>query len=83
MNMNFLKELIKMKIKKITRRNRRDFTAIMICEHCDHIFENKYGYDDTYYHSKIIPKMKCNKCGKISPDNYIPNTPKYNQNEII
>jgi hypothetical protein len=24
-----------MKIKKITNRNRRDFSAILVCEHCE------------------------------------------------
>jgi len=55
-----------MKIKKITRQNRRDFSAIMICEFCNHESENKYGYDDDHYHNVVIPEMKCKSCGKAS-----------------
>ena len=52
-----------MKIKKFISQHRRDFTAIFICEHCNHE-EKKSGYDDEYFHSSVIPKMKCEKCGK-------------------
>lgn len=65
-----------MKIKKITWQNRRDFEAIYECEHCGHE-ESDYGYDDEYFHNKVIPKRKCYKCGKTASDDYRPLTPKY------
>ena len=65
-----------MKIKKITSQNRRDYTAIMICEHC-HNEQDDSGYDDAYYHKEVIPLMKCNSCGKVAPDEYTPKATKY------
>ncbi len=65
-----------MKIKEIIDQNRRDFTAIFVCEHCGN--EEKHsGYDDSYFHQNVIPKMTCKKCGKIAPDNYRPLSTKY------
>lgn len=53
-----------MKIKKITHQHRRDFSAIMQCEFCNHEQVNNAGYDDRYYHDEVIPKMKCEKCSE-------------------
>lgn len=65
-----------MKIKKILDQSRRDFTAVFVCEHCG--FEKKMnGYDDEFFHEKVIPKMTCDKCGKIADDSYRPLTTKY------
>ena len=72
-----------MKIKEITSQNRRDFSAIMECEHCGNTEVNDSGYDDSFYHANVIPKMKCTKCGKISGDNYRPLTTKYDEDEVI
>ena len=66
-----------MKIKKITSQHRRDFTAIMECEHCGNTQELTSGYDDEYYHNNVIPKMKCKKCGKTAGEDYRPLAPKY------
>ena len=71
-----------MKIKKITSRNRRDFSAIYICEHCEHEKES-YGYDDSNFHENVIPNMVCGNCDKKSPTTYIPNEPKYKASEVI
>ena len=71
-----------MKIKKITSQNRRDFWADMECEHCGNIEKNVSCYDDSYFHSDVIPKMKCKKCGKIALD-YIPMATKYDDNKIV
>ena len=68
-----------MKIKKITHQNRRDFTAIYVCEGCEHEIEAG-GYDDTNFHHNVIPKMKCENCGKTSAEcgvDYRPLTTKY------
>ncbi len=54
-----------MKIKTILSQNRRDFTAVYECEHCGEV-ETSTGYDDSYFHQHVVPKMKCKKCGKIA-----------------
>ena len=66
-----------MKIKKINNQIRRDFYADYECEHCEHIEKNKSGYDDSYFHQNVIPKMKGPKCGKTADDNYRPLSTKY------
>ena len=65
-----------MKIQTIKSQIRRDFTAIFECEHCGHTREGR-GYDDSYYHQKVIPAMVCSECGKKADDNYRPLTTKY------
>ncbi len=57
-----------MKIKEITGQFRRDFNAILVCEECGHEQKLRRGYDDRNYHDNVIPKMKCNKCGKSRND---------------
>jgi hypothetical protein len=66
-----------MRIKEIINQHRRDFTALMECEHCGAIEELGRGYDDDYFHNKVIPQMKCKNCGKIAPDTYRPLKTKY------
>ena len=65
-----------MKIKVIMSQSRRDFQAVYVCEHCGHEKEG-YGYDDCYFHHKVIPKMKCESCGKTAGDDYRPLATKY------
>lgn len=65
-----------MKIKTVTSQHRRDFEAIYECEHCNHEVTGG-GYDDEYFHSTVIPSMKCSKCGLTSPKNYRPLKTKY------
>ena len=71
-----------MKIKEIKSQNRRDFTGIYICEHCNHE-QTGSGYDDSYYHQYVIPKIRCEKCGEISPNSYRPLTPKYSDGDTV
>lgn len=67
-----------MHIKKILNQSRRDFTATLECEHCGHTQHLKNGYDDTYFHTVVIPKkIKCKECGKTASENYRPLTTKY------
>jgi len=66
-----------MKIKQMTTQYRRDFTAIMVCEHCEHEQVIIHGYDDAFYHQNVIPKMECDSCGKVAPENYEPRQTKY------
>lgn len=72
-----------MNIYKITSRSRRDFTAILVCEHCENTQELDSGYDDNYYHLNVIPKIKCEKCDKTASKEYVPNKPKYPDSEVI
>jgi len=53
-----------MKIKKVTWQHRFDFVADMECEHCDHTAELTTGYNDGFFHEKVIPAMLCKECGK-------------------
>ena len=66
-----------MHIKEIISQDRRDFTAIYICEHCG--YEKKgYGYDDMNFHKNVIPGKCCDKCGKqADKDKYRPLETKY------
>lgn len=66
-----------MKIEKITWQNRRDFYAIYVCEHCGAKTKEKSGYDDRNFHENVIPKMKCEKCGKTADESYRPLATKY------
>ena len=71
-----------MKIKKIVSQSRRDFTAIYECEHCEHTQDGR-GYDDAYFHSNIIPAMKCAQCGQVAPDGFRPLAPKHAENTVL
>jgi hypothetical protein len=71
-----------MKIKKIKNQSRRDFTAIYVCEYCDHEEEGN-GYDDSYFHKTVIPKMKCKSCGKTASEDYRPLATKYPDYVVI
>jgi len=72
-----------MKIKRIIYQNRRDFHADYECEHCGFIDEDKYGYDDAYFHQNVIPKMECPQCRKVADKNYRPLTTKYKEEEVV
>ena len=72
-----------MKIKQINSQSRRDFWADMECEHCGHIEKDVSGYDDNYFHSKVIPAMECKSCGKKSPESSRPLRTKYGANEVV
>lgn len=55
-----------MKLIEILYQNRRDFQGVYQCEFCGYIEKDKGvdSYDDRYFHDKVIPNMKCPKCGK-------------------
>lgn len=71
-----------MKVKKILYQNRRDFKAIYECEHCGYTYEDN-GYDDSFFHIKVIPSMKCPECGKTAGDNYRPLATKYPDSMVV
>lgn len=72
-----------MKIKTILSQNRRDFTAILECEHCRHEQMLEDGYDDSFYHRHVIPNILCKSCGKKGSENYRPLTTKYSDSETV
>ena len=72
-----------MKIDRITYQNRRDFKANYICEHCGTFENGVWGYDDDYYHRKVIPEKKCKSCGKTAGDDYRPLTTKYPEGFVV
>ena len=72
-----------MKIKKIISQHRRDFSAILECEHCETEEKLTSGYDDDFYHRNVIPNMTCKNCGEKSPEDYRPLTAKYEPHEVI
>ena len=75
-----------MKIKKITSQHRRDFSADMKCEFCGHEEKLSSGYDDDFYHQKVIPAQKCGSCGESTvsgggtPDD---TATKYPANQVV
>ncbi len=72
-----------MKIKTILSQHRRDFTALLECEHCNYEQTLEGGYDDSFYHSYVIPNTLCKSCGKKASENYRPLTTKYHESEIV
>ena len=53
-----------MQIKGLLNQHRSDFTATMACEHCGHESKVTTGYNDAFYHDRVIPAMYCGACGK-------------------
>lgn len=71
-----------MKIKEITSRMRRDFSAVYECEHCGETHCGD-GYDDSYFHNIVIPAMKCQKCGKTASQDYKAMHPRYSAEVVV
>lgn len=72
-----------MKIQKILTQHRRDFTATLVCEHCESTQKLDGGYDDDFFHDKVIPSIKCKSCGEAAPSDYRPLKPKYAAGEVV
>lgn len=53
-----------MKIKEILSAHRNDFTATLVCEHCNSEQHLSTGYMDAFYHNKVIPSITCKSCKK-------------------
>jgi hypothetical protein len=51
-------------IQEIVSQHRSDFVAIMECEHCNATHRLTSGYDDDFYHARVIPAMVCKSCKK-------------------
>lgn len=54
----------KMKLVEKVNQIRRDFTGVYECEGCGETETKRYCYDDTYFHTRVTPEMKCPKCGE-------------------
>lgn len=72
-----------MRIEQITHQHRRDFTAILVCEHCGNKKIVNDGYDDDNYHQNVVPKIICLKCGEKAPETFVPLQPKYDPSFVI
>ena len=53
-----------MKISEMLSEHRNDFSAMLICEHCGSKQKLTSGYHDNYYHTKVLPAIPCEKCGR-------------------
>jgi ribosomal protein L37AE/L43A len=52
------------RIKEVFSTYGNDFYATYQCEHCDHVTEKRPGYNDGYFHERVIPSWHCDGCGK-------------------
>jgi len=50
-------------VSSVTDTINNDFYCIYECEHCHHK-QKGYGYNDSYFHDKVIPSKTCPECGK-------------------
>ena len=71
-----------MRIKRIIRQSRRDFTAEYECDHCGHTHEGS-GYDDKNFHENVVPSMKCPECEKTAGITYRPLSTKYPEGQVV
>jgi hypothetical protein len=71
-----------MRILSISSQSRRDFTATFVCQHCEAQTIGR-GYDDQFFHERVIPAMICNSCGKTAPVDYVPLSTKYAEGEVV
>ena len=65
-----------MRILSISSQSRRDFTATYVCQHCGAEKIGR-GYDDAFFHERVIPSMVCDRCGKAGSSDYVPQETKY------
>lgn len=63
-----------MRLNYKTSQHRRDFNAVFECEHCGHQI-TRTGYDDTYFHTKVIPAMRCPRCQQTAAPDTPTSTP--------
>lgn len=65
-----------MHIKEILSQHRRDFKAVLECEHCLST-QRQACYDDDNFHINVIPIIPCDDCGKVAGPDYVPRETKY------
>lgn len=49
-------------ISKILSQHGRDFTALIVCEHCATHSKLDTGYNDAYYRDHVLPAITCGTC---------------------
>jgi hypothetical protein len=52
-----------MKILDLNGSIGRDLYGRLQCEHCHDIARLRGGYDDAFWHGKVLPALHCLKCG--------------------
>ena len=72
-----------MKIKKIISCLGNDYSAVMVCEHCGHECIDEHGYNDSFYHNKIIPNMICLNCHKNRAGDIVTENKKKNNTKAM
>jgi C4-type Zn-finger protein len=53
------------KVNKVKKIQNNDFTVVLTCEFClrtQEVFS--VGGNDTHFQKMILPKIKCDKCGR-------------------
>ena len=53
-----------MKIISLDQGNGRDLYGMMKCEHCNTSARLSGGYNDAFWHEKVLPAFHCKECGK-------------------
>lgn len=53
-----------MRIKQLDACYGRDLYGKLECEHCGNIEKLSGGYDDNYWHTKVLPSFNCASCQK-------------------
>lgn len=74
-----------MKLLEILDQYRRDFTGVSKCESCG-FKKTVCGYDDDYFHTQVMPNMKCDQCQKSTLELGIAVEPietKYAPHEVV
>lgn len=53
-----------MKIHKLENGNGRDLYGTLECEHCAAHEPLRGGYNDGFWHTRVLPAFHCKTCGK-------------------
>jgi len=64
-----------MRIKRVIPQTQTDrqYTAEYECEHCGHETQG-YGWSDNNFRNNILPRMRCDRCGKNAKGEWITGT---------
>lgn len=52
-----------LKIAEVVYQQERDFSAVLVCEHCGHSYK-EWGYIDDYFMREVLPQAVCPNCHK-------------------
>lgn len=53
-----------MKILRLNEGNGRDLYGELVCEHCNAVSLLQGGYNDAFWHTRVLPAWHCEECGK-------------------